>query len=168
MLRENPGGHLNPVVQTRVPHNIQNRSSCSGLRISRSINEAGDARMHHGSCTHGARLDGTNQCAAWQSVVPDPGCSLTEGDNFRVSCWVFIRQIAIKACANNFSVFNYQSADGYFTGLGCEQALVDGQAHPAGIVAGRLGVRNLRTLIHVKNIDSHRIIRIKEGLPIQF
>ena len=86
-------------------------------------------------------------------MVPNPGCGLTQGDNFGVSRRVVIRQITIETPAEDFSVLGYQSANRYFARFRPEPGLVESQAHPVGIIAHQLGITVLRVLIHEEELE---------------
>src|SRR5690348_8356654 len=57
------------MIEPRIIEDRKTRADCTCLRIVRAVDESRDARLNHGSGTHGAGLDGDVDCGAEQAII---------------------------------------------------------------------------------------------------
>jgi hypothetical protein len=83
----------------------------SGFGIVGAVDQALDAGMHHGARAHSAGLNGDEQLAVSETVIPDAGTGLAQGDDFGVRRGVGGGYVMVPSLAYDLSVADYDCSD---------------------------------------------------------
>jgi hypothetical protein len=105
------------MVRAGVVHYLHCRVDGAGFGIVRTVNQAPDARMNHGSRAHRARLNCNKQIAVSQPMVSDSGTRLSQRNDLGVRGWVEASDVVIEAAPNNLALVNHDRAHRDFSGL---------------------------------------------------
>jgi hypothetical protein len=116
------------MIQRGVVQDVHRRMHSPRLGVLGTIYQTPDARVHDGSGAHCARLNGHEQIAARQAMVPDGRPGLAQSHYFGMSRWIGIGEVAIESAANDFSFMDDDSANRNFArvhgALGRSQGLL--------------------------------------------
>src|ERR1700678_2003639 len=99
--RQHSAAYINPVVELWMIQQLHHRPHGPGFRVVCAVNQAPDARMHHRTGAHSARLNCNKQVAVRQAMVTD-GCSgLAQRNNFGVSRGIMLADITVPSTPDN-------------------------------------------------------------------
>jgi len=103
---QNAATNLNPMIKGGVVQNMHGGMHRSGFGVFGTVHQGSDAGVDHGSRAHGARFDGHKQVAVSQTVIAEGGSGLAQSDDFSVSRWIRVGQVAIESAADDFTFMN--------------------------------------------------------------
>lgn len=126
---EDAGDNFDTMVEAGIAQEGEAGADSAGFGIVCAVDEAGDARLNHGTGAHGAGLDGDVEVGAEEAVSSDRVCGFAEHDNFGVRGGVAIRDRAVAGARDDSSKGDDDGADGDFAGEGGLAGLVEGGAH---------------------------------------
>ena len=92
------------MVQAFVLRDVVEAPYAAGLEIGGSINDTVDSGPDGRHCTHGARLEGHNQRAAFQPPVFSLGCALSKGEDLCMRCGIGVDFTTIVCLGQNSAV----------------------------------------------------------------
>src|SRR6266481_5154696 len=102
------------MIQTGVIHHLQNRMDGARLRIVGTVYQAADAGMNGRSRAHGARLNCSKQFAVDEPVVTDVSSRLAQRDDFSVSGWIVVGEVAIPSSSNHAPLAHHDGSHWHF------------------------------------------------------
>lgn len=109
------------MIQPRVVQHLHHRVHRTSLSVVRSVDNAAEAGLDDRPRAHDAWLNCNKQLALSQTMVPDGGASLAQGDDLGMCAWIGIGNAAIPAPAHDDPFADNNSADWNFAGF--ERAL---------------------------------------------
>lgn len=140
MSGQNAATYFDFVIKRWVVENMHRGMHCSGFGIFGAVNQAADARVNHGPGAHSAGLNSHEKIASAQAMIAEGGPGFPQGDNFRVSCWVSIGEIAIESAADDFALMHDDRADWHFSQVESTLGGPQGFVHPQFVGFGTCAV----------------------------
>ncbi len=128
--RQHAPAHLNFVIQCRVVQDLHNRMHSASLRVVSPVDQTPNAGMHNGSGAHGAWLDGDEQIAVIETIVPQSRTCFSEGHDFGMSCWIVAADIAIETATHDLPFVNDDCSHWNLSGFERPPGGTEGLLHP--------------------------------------
>ena len=118
------------MIQTGVIHHLQNRMDGARLRVIGTVHQAVDAGMNCRSRAHGARLNCSKQFAVDEPVVTDVSSRLAQRDDFSVSGWIAVGEVAIPSSSNHAPCAHHDRSHRHFASLERALGAAESFLHP--------------------------------------
>lgn len=133
---QNSAVNLDFVIQLRMVEHLHCRPDSASLRIVCPVNQALNARMHHGSGTHRTRLNCNKQLAIAQAMVTNVHSGFAQSNNLRVRRRIVIDYVAVPSSSDYLSPAQQDRANRDFAKLQCALRATKSFLHPQ-FVCGR-------------------------------
>src|SRR5574343_732998 len=95
------------MIQTLDPKQVDDAAMHPGLRVTRTINDTTDPRVHDRPGTHCTRLQGYEQFTARQAVVAQIARRIAQGCDFGMRGWVAFANRRIEASPDDDSITDH-------------------------------------------------------------
>jgi len=115
---EHTRNDFDAMIELGMVHDLKHGTAGAGLGVGGGVDQARDAGVQDGSCTHGAGLQRDVEFAAGEPVVPEVLRDGAHGDDFGVSGGVAVANDAVLAAADDLAVQSDYGTDGNFA-VGC-------------------------------------------------
>jgi hypothetical protein len=98
---------------------LEYRADGASFWIWRSVHQPAKPGVHHGSCTHWARLERNEQFTVLQAMAPNALSGFPQSHDFCVGAGIRIRNIPITAAGYNLAFADHDGAHRHLAdGLG--------------------------------------------------
>ena len=110
------------------------RLYCATFRIRRTVHQAGDASLNHGSRAHGAGFNRHIQFSAREAIVPEPLRCFAQRNHFGVRGGIAIGDSAVSGAGDDLIINYHHRADWDFSAFGRGAGFLQRGAHESRVV----------------------------------